>query len=254
MAFNAIVAGGLDPSGGAGLSSDIKTCSRFGVYPLPIITALTYQNYSEFYGFKPLEKEEIEKQLKSVLGFYSVEFAKIGLVGNAENLDLLIWTLNKNGIKTVLDPVLKTSTGGEVCDKNYIESIKNAGERIYLITPNIPEAKMLTGEKTDNPDILGKTLLSEKFENILVKGGHRQDNADDILFSKEKKIVLKGKRIDTLNTRGTGCALSSAIVSLLASGHSVEKACELSKRYIEKAMIQGIKTGKPPYPLNLCLK
>lgn len=254
MASNVIVAGGLDPSGGAGLSSDIKTCSHFGVYPLPVITALTYQNYSKFYGFKPLKKDEIEKQLKSVLGFYSVEFAKIGLVGNAENLDFLISTLNKKDIKIVLDPVLKTSTGGEVCDRNYVKTIKGAGGKIYLITPNIPEAKLLTGEETDNLNVLGERLLLEKFENILIKGGHRQDNADDILFSKEGKTVLKGKRIKVLSTRGTGCALSSAIVSHLALGHSVEKACELSKRYIEQTMIQGIKTGRPPYPLNLCLK
>ncbi|BBB33186.1 hydroxymethylpyrimidine/phosphomethylpyrimidine kinase [Thermotomaculum hydrothermale] len=253
MNKSVIVAGGLDPSGGAGLASDIKVCAFFNVYPLPVLTALTYQNSTEFFGFEVLKLQQVETQLKSILDYYSIEVAKIGLTGRGEILDLLVSTFYKKGIKTVLDPVLKTSTKGKVSDNALVDSITQNAGKIYLITPNIPEAKELTKLNSENQQELGELLKNKGFKNILIKGGHLK-KPYDLLLSDEEKIVFKGERIETENSRGTGCALSSAIASNLASGKTLKEAIAISKNYLTEAMRHNYKLGNPPYPLNLLLR
>ncbi len=253
MKRSVIVAGGLDPSGGAGLASDIKVCSFFNVYPLPVITALTYQNSKEFYGFEPVKTGQLEKQIKSILGFYNVEYAKIGLTGNPENLFFLIDTLNRKGIKIVYDPVLKTSTKGVVSDNFLIETILKNAEKIFLITPNIPEAITLSGVNSGNRKSLGNALLKSGFKRILIKGGHL-DIPADMLITDDECTEFKGTKIETENTRGTGCALSSAIASNLSLGFDLKQAISISKNYLAETMQHSYKLGEPPYPLNLLLK
>ncbi len=253
MRKNAIVAGGLDPSGGAGLASDIKVCAFFNTYPLPVITALTYQNSTGFFGFEPIKKEKIEKQLKSILGFYPLEFAKIGLTGNSEVLETLINLLHKHKTKIVYDPVLKTSTEGIVSDNNLIDTILENSDKFFLITPNIPEAQKITELNSENQKELGEELLQKGFENVLIKGGHLEEPYD-MFLTKNEFIIFKGEKLETENTRGTGCALSSAIVSNLALGKSLKQSIAIAKNYITEAMNHSYKIAKPPYPLNLLLK
>ncbi len=253
MRKNVIVAGGLDPSGGAGLATDIKVCAFFNIYPLPVITALTYQNSAQFFGFEPVKPNQIEKQLNSILGFYSIEVAKVGLVGENDILDMLISLIYKKGIKIIYDPVLKTSTEGKVASNSLKESILQNAKKIYLITPNIPEARELTGCNTENQEELAAKLQKEGFENILIKGGHLK-TPNDLLLTTKEKIIFEGNKIKTKNTRGTGCALSSAIASNLSLGMDLKQAVSISKNYVIEAMKHSYKTGTPPYPLNLLLK
>ncbi len=253
MRKNVIVAGGLDPSGGAGLASDIKVCAFFNTYPLPVITALTYQNSINFFGFEPIKKEKIEKQLKSILGFYPVKFAKIGLTGNAEVLTTLVNLLHKNKIKIVYDPVLKTSTEGIVSDNNLIDTILDNSDKFFLITPNIPEAQKITGLNSENQKELGEKLLQKGFQNVLIKGGHLE-KPEDMLLTKNEFTFFKGEKLETENTRGTGCALSSAIASNLASGKSLKQSIAIAKNYVTEAMKHSYKIARAPYPLNLLLK
>ncbi len=253
MKKSVIVAGGLDPSGGAGLASDIKVCSFFNVYPLPVLTALTYQNSKEFYGFEAVKTHQVENQLNSILSYYNIEVAKIGLTGNFNTLQLLIDRLSEKGIKIILDPVLKTSTEGVVSDNFLIETILKNAERIFLITPNIPEAITLSGVNSRNIKSLGNALLNSGFKRILIKGGHL-DVPIDMLITVDECTEFKGTKIETKNTRGTGCALSSAIASNLSLGFDLKQAISISKNYLAETMQHSYKLGEPPYPLNLLLK
>ncbi len=247
-----IVAGGLDPSGGAGLSSDIRVCAFFNVYPLPVITAITYQNEKEFYGFETVKAEQIEKQLASILNFYPIRFAKIGLVASHTNLELLLHTLDKHGIKIIFDPVLTTTTNGKVYSEAFIESIKNNSKKIYLVTPNIEEAKKITGENTNNQNKLGELMLNMGFKNVLIKGGHLE-KPDDLFINETESELFSGERIETDNTRGTGCALSSAITSSLALGKGLKESISIAKNYLQKTMKHNYRISYPN-PLNLNLK
>jgi len=245
-----IVIGGLDPSGGAGLASDIKVCAFFNTYPLPVASAITYQNSTRFFGMDVLTSVQIEKQLKSILGFYPVEYAKIGLIGSGKNLNTILSILAEKGIKTIVDPVLKTSTKGKVGDKDLISALKQNAEKIFLLTPNMPEAEEISGLKNKGQKATGMALKESGFKNILVKGGHLS-TPDDLLITKNQTKIFKGKRIETQNTRGTGCALSSAIAANLALGKSLDEAVSISKNYLAKAMKHNYAIGNPPYPINL---
>lgn len=245
-----IVAGGLDPSGGAGLSADIKTASFFRTLPLPIITAITYQNSTNFLGFDPVSTDKIEKQLKSVISEYDIQYAKVGMTGSASNLYKLLTILNDKNIKIILDPVMTPSAGGSVLSDSMLTVLKENLNKVYLITPNIPEALTITGLDTENIVELGKEFLKYKQKAVLIKGGHNKGDSSDFLFEKEIKTVITGNRLNTENLRGTGCTLSTAITAVLASGIELQQACKIAKQYVESTMNHEYRVGKPPFPLN----
>ncbi len=245
-----IVAGGLDPSGGAGLSSDIKTAAFFHTLPLPVITAITYQNSTEFLGFDPVESVQIEKQLNSLLDAYNIKFAKIGMTGSASNLYKLLTVLHSKGVKIILDPVIKPSAGGEVLNSSMLMVLKENLHKIYLLTPNLFEAQKITGVETGNIRELGAYFNNLGETAVLIKGGHSSGDSSDFLFLKGDVEVFQGDRINTKNLRGTGCTLSTAIASVLASGVELKDACKIAKQYVTSTMNHNYEIGNPPYPLN----
>jgi len=245
-----IVAGGLDPSGGAGLSADIKTAAFFNTLPLPVITAITYQNSTNFFGFDAVDTNKLEKQLNSILNSYQINFAKIGMTGSPNNLYKLLTILSSNGIKIVLDPVIKPTAGGEVQNTAMLAILKDNLSKIFLLTPNILEAQIITESSSDNITELGKSFKQLGQTAILIKGGHASGDSSDFLFQTEVTTVITGDRLSTENLRGTGCTLSSAITSILASGIELKQSCKIAKQYITSTMNHNYNIGNSPYPLN----
>jgi hydroxymethylpyrimidine/phosphomethylpyrimidine kinase len=245
-----IVAGGLDPSGGAGLSVDIKTASFFHALPLPVITAVTYQNSTEFSGYDAVDTMQVEKQLNSILDSYNVKYAKIGMSGSASNLYKLLTVLSSRGIKIVLDPVIKPTAGGEVLTSSMLTVLKENLHKVYLLTPNLYEAKTITEATTNDIRELGSYFKNFRQTAVLIKGGHSSGDSSDFLFEEDNVTVFQGDRIDTKNLRGTGCTLSTAITAVLASGILLSDACKIAKQYVTSTMNHNYEIGKPPYPLN----
>lgn len=222
---------GFDPSSGAGVLADIKTMEQCGVYGLGVSTATTFQNESEFDGVSWLSFEEVQKQLKPLLRKYDIKVVKIGLIQNLEILEQLIslLTTHYSQLKIVWDPILSASAGFEfhsAIDKNRLSQVLGF---IYLITPNQQEFEKL-GFSMD-------TELPIK-TNVLLKGGHAEVH-DDILLKidgKKKNIerhLIIGVTKKLYSKHGSGCVLSSAIASYLASGNDLVQSCELGKRYVE---------------------
>lgn len=224
---------GFDPSGGAGLLADIKTFEQFKVYGLSVSTANTLQTEDKFYS---VEWEKIETGLKSVdvlLDSYPVEIIKIGIVPSFEYLSQLVNHIkSKNSeIKIVLDPIIKSSTGFDfqktIDKKELISVLKN----IYLITPNMQEAMLLTNTKSSKE---AAKQIAEHC-NVLLKGGHNDEEIGvDYLYTNEGCIELKPTLNNLSAKHGSGCVLSAAIVSNLALGFDLKKSCIEAKKYVEQ--------------------
>lgn len=224
---------GFDPSGGAGVLSDIKTFEQHKVYGLSISTANTLQTENKFYSVEWEKIETVLKSLDVLLKSYPVEIIKIGIVPSFEYLSQLVKHIkNKNAeIKIIVDPIIKSSTGFDfqktIDKKELISVLKN----IYLITPNTQEAMILTNT-ADSKEAAKQ--LSEHC-NVLLKGGHNEKEIGiDYLYMNEERIELKPTLTNLSAKHGSGCVLSAAIVSNLALGFDLKKACIEAKKYVER--------------------
>lgn len=245
---------GSDSCGGAGIQADLKTFSAIGVYGMSVITAVTAQNTQAVYDVLELSKEMIKRQIEVVFDDIEVDAVKIGMVSNAEIINTIYECLSKYNAKNiVIDPVMVSKSGYYLLRPEAIEALKMIFNIANLVTPNIPEAELLTGIKIENlkdMKVAAEIVRGFGVKNVLIKGGHGYDNADDVLLADNKFIVFEGKRIETQNTHGTGCTLSSAIASCLAKGHSIEQAVEQSKAYISTAIENSFSIGKGVGPVG----
>jgi hydroxymethylpyrimidine/phosphomethylpyrimidine kinase len=212
---------GFDPSGGAGILADIKTMETIGAYGLGVCTAITYQNDKNFKGLDWLPLDQIISQIEILLVQYSVEVVKIGLIMDLKMLSEIIKYLNEKNdrVKIIWDPILKASAGFEFhssIDKEELGSVLN---NITLITPNIPEAEKLN----IYPHGLGCSCL--------LKGGHHNENANDVLYSGNSALIIEGERTKNGEKHGSGCVLSSAIAAYMAEGLDIKNACIQAKNY-----------------------
>lgn len=222
---------GLDPSGCAGLLADVKTFEAHNVNAMAVCTANTKQNIAEFEDANWIKVEDILSQLNLLQIETSFDFVKIGLVENFTVLQRIIDELlhyNKE-VKIIWDPICKSSSYFEFhkdVDKIVLENICS---KLYLITPNLEEIKLLVPE--ENAEDAGKYL--SQFCNVLIKGGHSLDNNSiDTLFIQETIHRFKANKLTESSKRGTGCVLSSAILANLSKGQDLPKACENAKKYI----------------------
>jgi hydroxymethylpyrimidine/phosphomethylpyrimidine kinase len=220
---------GFDPSGGAGILADIKTFEANKVYGLGVCSCLTFQNDTNFEGVKWISSEDIIKQIDVLVKRFSFEWVKIGLIENLKVLQEIVNHLKKINSKTkiIWDPILKASSGfvfhNIINNKELIDVCKN----LYLITPNLEEIKKLLPDETEEA---GAENLSQ-YCNVLLKGGHGESNlAKDILFENKAKTVLEAEKIEK-DKHGTGCVLSSAILTNLAKGYDLKDACKEGKDY-----------------------
>lgn len=245
----ALTIAGSDSGGGAGIQADLKTFAAHGVYGLSAITAVTAQNTVEVRTVEQISPSVLESQIEAVLDDIPVHAVKIGMIGCPDACRVVAGKLKKYGAgPVVLDPVMVSKGGHRLLQKEAIAAIRNELLPIVsLVTPNIPEAEELAGmdiSTLGDRKKAGRIIQSFGVRSVLLKGGHLPGEPDDLLLMDDEWHVLKGKRIITTTTHGTGCTLSSAIAANLATGNPLLKAAESAKKYIESAIRHGLDIGK----------
>jgi len=221
---------GFDPSGGAGILADIKTFEANKIHGLGVCTAITFQNDAEFEGVNWVKEEDIIRQLEVLLKKFSVKWVKIGLIENFTVLKNIILFLKKHDpeINIIWDPILRASAGFVFHNKVERKELIDTCIDIYLITPNLIEIKKLIPEMDEES---AAEFLSH-YCNVLLKGGHGTgDMARDILFEQKQKSLFEAEKVKA-HKHGTGCVLSSAILSNLAKGYELKDACKEGKEYV----------------------
>ena len=252
----ALTIAGSDSSGGAGIQADIKTMTMNGVYAMSAITALTAQNTSGVTGILEVSPDFLGKQLDAVFEDIFPDAVKIGMVSSSELIRVIADSLVRYGAANiVVDPVMVATSGARLIEDEAIETLKSRLLPLAtVITPNIPEAEILADMTiTDEAGMeeAAKTLYERYGCAALVKGGHRINDANDVLYATPDQgpVWFKGRRIDNPNTHGTGCTLSSAIASNLARGYSLEESVERAKEYLSGALAAMLDLGKGSGPL-----
>ena len=246
---------GSDCSGGAGIQADIKTMIMNGVYAMSVITALTAQNTTGVFGIQETPVEFVDQQIDCVFQDIFPDAVKIGMLSSPEIMHHVAAGLQKYEARhIVLDPVMVSTSGHRLMQKEAEETLqKELFPLAEVITPNIPEAEVLTGLKitdADSMELAAKAISNEFHISVLLKGGHRVEDANDLLYTDGKTQWLKGERIDNPNTHGTGCTLSSAIASNLAKGYDLTDSVVRAKSYLTDALRADLNLGKGSGPLD----
>lgn len=246
---------GSDCSGGAGIQADIKTMIMNGVYAMSVITALTAQNTTGVFGIQETPVEFVDQQMDCVFQDIFPDAVKIGMLSSPEIMHHVAAGLQKYEARhIVLDPVMVSTSGHRLMQKEAEETLqKELFPLAEVITPNIPEAEVLTGLKitdADSMELAASVISSEFHISVLLKGGHRVEDANDLLYTDGKTQWLKGERIDNPNTHGTGCTLSSAIASNLAKGYDLTDSVIRAKSYLTDALRADLNLGKGSGPLD----
>ncbi len=247
---------GSDNGAGAGLQADLKTFSAIGVYGSTTVTCVTAQNTQGVFMNQAMPVELIKKQLDVALEDFKVKFIKIGMLPNQAIINLLIAYFKKRPqYQLIFDPVLVCKQGYDLTQMtDHITQMKTLMKYAYVITPNLQEAEILSDIKINNNDDMVKAALALKKLgplNVVIKGGHSQDNADDLLLTADNKVHwFKGKRLESNFTHGAGCTLSSAIAAYLTKGFALTEAVASAKNFVTQAMQTGIKIGAGINPLN----
>ncbi len=251
----ALTIAGSDSSGGAGIQADLKTMLANGVYGMSAITALTAQNTMGVTAISEVTPDFLGQQIDAVFTDIFPDAVKTGMVANAQLIEIIAERLTFYKAKNiVVDPVMIATSGARLISENAIETLKEKLLPIAtIITPNIPEAEVLSGMKiTTKYDMENAAEIIYKTYGcaVLLKGGHSISDADDLLYENEETTWFESVRIDNPNTHGTGCTLSSAIASNLAMGHELKTAVKLAKKYISGALSAMLDLGKGSGPLN----
>jgi|TARA_B100001741_G_scaffold264743_1_gene229909 hydroxymethylpyrimidine/phosphomethylpyrimidine kinase len=251
-----LIIAGSDSSGGAGIQADIKTVTALGSYAMTAVTAITSQNTTGVTSVVPINPKEIEKQILFTCKDIKPDAIKIGMLHSSKVILSVIKALNRvKTKKIILDPVMIAKGGFKLVNESAIKTLKEKLiQRAYLITPNIPEAEVLTKTKIKNLEDMiyaANILLKFGVKNILLKGGHANSKImKDVFLSKKKLKIFKNKRIKTKNTHGTGCTLSSAIATFFACGKTLNKSCELGIKYVNQSIRSNLNYGKGHGPIN----
>ena len=251
-----LIIAGSDSSGGAGIQADIKTVTALGGYAMTAITAVTSQNTTGVYSIIPIQPKEIEKQILYTSRDIKPDAIKIGMLHSSKVILSVLKALKKiRQNKIILDPVMVAKGGFKLIDNRAINVLRNKLiKKVYLITPNIPEAEILTKTKIKNLDDMksaANILLNYGVKNVLIKGGHIKTKIlQDVFLNKREIKIFSNKRIITKNTHGTGCTLSSAIAAYYSCGKSLKKSCEIAIKYVNQAIANAPKYGKGHGPIN----
>lgn len=237
---------GFDPSGGAGIQQDLRVFHAFGVYGLSAVAALTAQNSSGVAAVKAVDGYFLRKQIEVLLRDSTPDATKIGMLLTADNVAVMAATLKKYRLKNiVLDPVVLSSSGKMLVESGVPELIRrNIFPHCTVITPNIPEASILSGvEIATDVDMAKAAVILKGFgpEQVIITGGHRAGSAVDMLYD-GTFCYLKGRRVSG-EYHGTGCVFSSALASLLAQGFDVPSAARNAKRFISRSFRKSFSTG-----------
>ena len=245
----ALTIAGSDSSGGAGIQADLKTFLANGVYGMSAITALTAQNTLGVRSVMNSTPEFLSDQLDAVFEDIFPDAVKIGMVSSAKLIEVIAAKLKRYGAKNiVVDPVMVATSGARLIDDDAITALE---EKLFpiaqIITPNLPELEEITA--TRDMEQAAQMIFDRYGCAVLAKGGHGFNDANDYLFDGAGQWFY-GKRVDTTNTHGTGCTLSSAIAANLAKGHALNESVGLAKTYLTGALSTGLNLGKGSGPLN----
>ena len=251
-----LIIAGSDSSGGAGIQADIKTVTALGSYAMTAITAVTSQNTTGVKSIIPISPREISKQIEFTSKDIKPDAIKIGMLHSEDVINAVLKSLNKLSVKKIiLDPVMVAKGGTKLIDNNSIKILKTILiKKVSLITPNIPEAEILTKTKISSVNDMiyaAKILISLGAKNVLIKGGHIKSRImQDIFLNKNEISIFKNKKINTKNTHGTGCTLSSAIATYYSCGKTLKKSCEMAINYVNHSIRSGPNFGKGHGPIN----
>ena len=251
-----LIIAGSDSSGGAGIQADIKTITSLGSYAMTAITAVTAQNTTGVKSIVGIDPKEISKQILFTCRDIKPDAIKIGMLHSESVIKSVINSLKLIKVsKIVLDPVMVAKGGARLINNKAVNILKKTLiSKVSLITPNIPEAEVLTDLKIKNTQDMNHAaniLLLMGAKNVLIKGGHLKSKfVKDIFVSKKETRFFVNKRLKTMNTHGTGCTLSSAIATFLSCGKLLNKSCELGIKYVNQSIRSNLNFGKGHGPIN----
>ncbi len=257
--YKILTIAGSDCSGGAGIQADIKTITAHGMYAMSAITALTAQNTTGVYGVLESTADFLVNQLDCIFNDIFPDAVKIGMVSDPELIAVIADALTKyKPHNIVLDTVMVSTSGSPLLKKEAMSALtKKLIPLADVITPNIPEASVLLGRDMANIEDMKRAAfdLYDRFGCAsLVKGGHGMANVTDVLCDKGNIYTFEGTKIDTQNSHGTGCTLSSAIACNMAEGKSLSESIRNAKDYLTGALADGLDLGKGSGPVNHCYK
>lgn len=251
----ALTIAGSDSSGGAGIQADIKTMTANGVYATSAITALTAQNTTGVYGILESTPEFLANQLDCIFTDIFPDAVKTGMVSSTALIAVIADKLRQYGARNiVVDPVMVATSGARLISEEAVDALK---EKLLplatLLTPNIPEAEVLSGMTISDPAGMERAAraISEQYGcAVLCKGGHQISDADDLLWREGAGVWFRGRRIQNSNTHGTGCTLSSAIAANLAKGYDLDQSVRRAKAYISGALAAMLDLGHGSGPMD----
>jgi hydroxymethylpyrimidine/phosphomethylpyrimidine kinase len=252
---NVLSIAGSDPSGGAGIQADLKTMCAMGVYGMTAVTAVTVQNTLAVYDVLEVDAAVVAGQIKAVFDDIRVDAVKVGMVSSADIIRVIGDKLKEFRARNiVIDPVMVSKSGYRILREDAIDALRGLVAMADVVTPNVPEAEILCGfgiKTEDDMRAAAEAVAAMGAKSVLVKGGHRADaGAGDMLLADGVFTLLRTARIPTKNTHGTGCTLSSAIASRLASGDGTLAAVRAAKEYITRAISDAYDVGAGAGPVG----
>lgn len=260
MVKKILIIAGSDPSGGAGIQTDIKTATAHHTYSAAVITCLTAQNTQKVTAIYNPPIAFLQNQLDTLLSDIAFDVIKIGMLGNAQVIDCVSKTLKKKAknVPIILDTVMVATSGDCLLDSTAIKDLKKFVAQSFLVTPNVDEAQILADMQIFNVSDMKKAAFKIKqlgCENVLIKGGHLKSNHSHItnlLLCDNKYVMIKNRKINIDNIHGTGCALASAIACNIANNDDVILALRKANRYISDRIKKSIMVGKGSHVLQHC--
>lgn len=245
---------GSDTIGGAGIQADIKTITCNGSYAMSVITAMTAQNTLGVQAIQESSTDFLIAQLDAVFSDIFPDAIKIGMVSNSKLIEIIAEKLKYYKAKNiVIDPVMVATSGSKLINTTAVKTLTSKLFPLAtVITPNIPEAEILSNMQINSDEQMGlaaKKISDEYNCSVLLKGGHNKNNANDLLYIKENFLWFISERINNENNHGTGCSLSSAIASYLAKGETLECAVQLAKNFITECLKANLNLGKGSGPI-----
>lgn len=245
---------GSDSGGGAGIQADLKTIALLGSFGTSAITVLTAQNTLGVHGLSPASAAFVVKQAQAVLDDIGIDTIKTGMLYSADIVTEIAALMRKHSLLGVVDPVMIAKGGAALLKQEAIEALRDELlPETYLLTPNIPEAEALACMKIrtlEDMEVAAKSLRTMGPRHVLLKGGHRDEDAIDVLLAGDSVQQFTAKRINTVSTHGTGCSYSAAIATLLAQGLPLTRAVEFAKRFINQAILNAYRVGSGHGPIN----
>lgn len=251
----ALTIAGSDSGAGAGIQADLKTFAALGVYGTSAITAITAQNTVRVTAILALSPQMVAAQIDAVITDIGAHALKTGMLANAKIIETVVKKIQEHRLRNlVVDPVMVATSGDLLIKKNAVAALRSRLIPLAaVVTPNIPEAEELTGmalRTSEDIEESARQIVAMGAKSVVIKGGHRAGPAVDLYYDGKKFIAFYAPRIRTKNTHGTGCTFSAAIAAYLARGEKVERAVDLSKKYITAAITKAFAVGSGHGPVH----